>query len=49
VFLHRCRNPFCGPTLLATFHSCSVTRRANDKQDVNGNQIRRTESFLLPA
>ena len=49
VFLHRCRNPFGGPTLLATFHNCSVTKGANDKQDVNSNQIRRTESRLLPA
>jgi len=49
VFLHRCRNPFGGPTLLATFHNCSVTTGANDKQDVNSNQIRPTESLLLPA
>jgi hypothetical protein len=49
VFLHRCRNPFGGPTLLATFHNCSVTKGANDKQDVNSNQIRRTESRLLPT
>src|SRR6266436_5586127 len=43
VFLQRCRNPFGGPALLATFHNCSVTRGANDKQDVDSNQIRRTE------
>src|SRR5436305_4209841 len=49
VFLDRCRNPFGGPALLATFHSCSVTKGANDKQDVNRNQIRRTDSFLLPG
>jgi hypothetical protein len=49
VFLHRCRNPFGGATLLATFHNCSVTKGANDKQDVNSNQIRRTKSRLLPA
>jgi hypothetical protein len=28
VFLHRCRNPFGGATLLATFHNCSVTKRS---------------------
>jgi hypothetical protein len=26
-----------------------VTKGANDKQDVNSNQIRRTESGLLPS
>jgi hypothetical protein len=49
VFLHCCRNPFGGATLLATFHNYSVTKVANDKQDVNSNQIRRTESRLLPS
>ena len=49
VFLDRCRNPFGGATLLATFHNCSVTKGANDKQNVNSNQIRRTQSGLLPA
>ena len=49
VFLHRCRNPFGRATLLTTFHNCSVTKGANDKQDVNSNQIRRTESRLLPV
>ena len=44
MFLHRCRNPFGGPALLATFHNCSVTMGANDKEDVNSNQIRRTEA-----
>jgi hypothetical protein len=45
VFLQRCRNPFGGPALLATFHNCSATRGANDKQDVNSNQIRRPKVF----
>ena len=47
VFLHRCRNPFGGATLLATFHNCSVTKGANDKQDVNSKQIRRTPEWLV--
>jgi hypothetical protein len=49
VFLHRCRNPFGGPALLATFHNCSVIKGANDKQDMNSNQIRRIERRLLPS
>jgi hypothetical protein len=49
MFLHRCRNPFGGPALLTTFHDLLKWFRANDKQDVNSNQIRRTESRLLPA
>ena len=46
VFLQRCRNPFGGPALLATFHNCSVTRGANDNQEVNSNQIRRPRVSL---
>ena len=39
VFFHRCRNPFCGPALLATFHDLfGVVRRANDKQDLEYEQ-----------
>jgi hypothetical protein len=50
MFLHRCRNPFGGPALLATFHDllkCELTIKRI--YGVNSNQIRRPDSRLLPA
>ena len=46
VLLHCCRNPFCGPALLAAFHKWFP---ANDKQDLwkNRKQIRRNIFHLL--